>query len=92
MGAPSARTKMIRAGYEGLGMIQFFTAGEDEVKCWTIFRGIKAPQAAGVVDPVHEEHFTSVNVATSADLERLGSIEAVKEAGLFKARGADYEI
>ena len=101
LGAPSSRATMTKGGYEGLGMIQFFTAGADEVKCWTIFKGIKAPQAAGVVDAYHEDDSRGVSRAAYADVDSVDfsslgpdvrGVRALREAGLFVERGAAYEV
>lgn len=72
MGAPSCLNKIIKTGYSTLRLIHYFTAGEDEVKCWTIREGYKAPQAAGVIHTDFERGFICAEVMKYADLERLG--------------------
>ena len=68
--------RIIKAGYKNLQLIHYFTAGEDEVKCWTIRDGTKAPQAAGVIHSDFERGFICAEVMAFADLERLGSTQA----------------
>ena len=73
LGSPSAIPKIIKTGYTTLRLIHYFTAGEDEVKCWTIREGTKAPQAAGVIHTDFERGFICAEVMKFEDLERLGS-------------------
>lgn len=81
---------LIRAGYRLLHLITFFTAGEKEVRAWTIRRGTKAPQAAGVIHSDFERGFIRAEVMNYEDLIRLGSQAAVKEKGLLRIEGKDY--
>jgi obg-like ATPase 1 len=92
LGAPSAIPKMIKTGYITLRLIHYFTAGEDEVKCWTIREGTKAPQAAGVIHTDFERGFICAEVMKFEDLERLGSESAVKAEGLYRQQGKEYEV
>ena len=62
LGAPSMIDRIIKAGYKNLQLIHYFTAGEDEVKCWTIRDGMKAPQAAGVIHTDFERGFICAEV------------------------------
>ena len=62
MGAPSMMTRIVKVGYNALQLIHYFTAGEDEVKCWTIRQGTKAPQAAGVIHTDFERGFIKAEV------------------------------
>lgn len=73
LGAPSCIPKIIKVGYTTLRLIHYFTAGEDEVKCWTIREGYKAPQAAGVIHTDFERGFICAEVMRYDDYERLGS-------------------
>ena len=73
-------------------MIHYFTAGEDEVKCWTIREGTKAPGAAGVIHTDFERGFICAEVMKFEDLERLGSELAVKSEGLYRQQGKEYEV
>jgi len=92
LGAPSMMTRIIKVGYNALQLIHYFTAGEDEVKCWTIRQGTKAPQAAGVIHTDFERGFICAEVQSYADLNRLGSEMAVKAEGLYKQQGKEYEV
>lgn len=71
-------------------MIHYFTAGEDEVKCWTIRDGTKAPQAAGVIHTDFERGFICAEVMKYDDLDKLGSTQAVKDEGLYRQQGKEY--
>lgn len=84
--------KIVRTGYAALDLIYFFTAGHDEVRCWTIKRGTKAPQAAGTIHTDFERGFVSADVMTYDDLIKHGSEQAVKEAGLYRQHGKNYEV
>ena len=92
MGAPSCIPRIIKVGYNTIRLIHYFTAGEDEVKCWTIREGTKAPQAAGVIHTDFERGFICAEVMKFDDLERLGSEQAVKAEGLYRQQGKDYEV
>ena len=83
---------LIRAGYKLLDLITYFTAGEKEVRAWTIKRGTKAPQAAGVIHSDFERGFIRAEVMNCADLLRLGTQAAVKEAGLLRIEGKEYTV
>ncbi len=83
---------LIRAGYELLSLITYFTAGEKEVRAWTVRRGAKAPQAAGVIHSDFERGFIRAEVMNEKDLVTLGSQAAVKEKGLLRIEGKDYEV
>ena len=73
MGGISCIPRIIKIGYNTIRLIHYFTAGEDEVKCWTIREGTKAPQAAGVIHTDFERGFICAEVMKFDDLERLGS-------------------
>ncbi len=88
----SGLDRMIRAGYELLGLITFLTAGEKEVRAWTITKGTKAPQAAGKIHTDFEKGFIRAEVFHFDDLVRLGSEKAVKEAGLLRSEGKEYVV
>jgi len=75
--------KITQAGYNHLQLVHYFTAGEDEVKCWTIRKGTKAPQAAGVIHTDFERGFICAEIMAYADLERCGSEANVKADGLY---------
>jgi obg-like ATPase 1 len=88
----SALPKIILNGYHSLDLIHFFTAGTDEVKCWTIRRTTKAPQAAGVIHTDFERGFISADVTKYDDLEKLGSEQEVKKEGKVRCEGKNYEV
>lgn len=91
MGLPeSGLERMIRAGYELLGLITFFTAGEKEVRAWTITKGTKAPQAAGRIHTDFEKGFIRAEVFHVDDLLKHGSEQTVKAAGLYRSEGKEY--
>lgn len=83
---------VIRKAYELLGLITFFTAGKKETRAWTVRRNAKAPQAAGVIHTDFEKGFIRAEVMAYADWERLGSEQAVKDAGLYRVEGKDYVV
>lgn len=83
---------LIRAGYRLLDLITYFTAGEKEVRAWTVKRGTKAPQAAGVIHSDFERGFIRAEVMSFSDLSHLGSSAAVKEKGLLRIEGKDYTV
>lgn len=84
--------RLIHAAYRLLGLITYFTAGVQEVRAWTIRRGTKAPGAAGVIHSDFERGFIKADAYHSDDLFRLGSEQAVKEAGLLKSEGKEYTV
>ena len=73
-----------------LDLISFLTAGEPEVRAWTITEGTKAPQAAGKIHTDFERGFIRAEVVTYDDLVKLGSVAAAKEAGVYRSEGKDY--
>ncbi len=83
---------LIRAGYKLLELITYFTAGEKEVRAWTIRRGTKAPQAAGVIHSDFERGFIRAETMNCEDLVKLGSQAAVKEKGLLRIEGKEYTV
>ena len=88
----SGLDRMIRAGYELLGLITYFTAGEKEVRAWTITKGTKAPQAAGKIHTDFEKGFIRAEVFHYDDLLKLTTEQAVKAAGLLRSEGKDYVV
>ncbi len=86
----SGLAKLIRASYSLLGLISFLTAGQPEVRAWTITRGTKAPGAAGKIHSDFERGFIRAEVVSFEDLMREGSMNAVKEKGLLRSEGKDY--
>ncbi len=86
----SGVSTLIRATYTLLGLQTYFTAGEKEVRAWTIKKGWKAPQAAGVIHTDFEKGFIKAEVVSYADLSRLGSVAAAREAGKYRLEGKEY--
>jgi len=84
--------RLSRVCYKHLGLISFFTVGEDEVKAWTIRKGTIAKKAAGKVHSDIERGFIRAEISRYQDLVTLGSIHAVKEKGLLKIEGKDAII
>ena len=86
----SGVSALIRGTYELLGLQTYFTAGEKEVRCWTIKKGWKAPQAAGVIHTDFEKGFIKAEIVSYTDLTRLGSVAAAREAGKYRLEGKEY--
>ena len=84
--------KLIRGGYDTLNLITYLTAGEKEVRAWTIVRGMTAPQAAGVIHSDFERGFIRAEVMSYEDLVACGSEKAVKEKGLLRVEGKEYVV
>jgi len=90
--AVSAMGKITTAGYASLDLIRYFTCGPDEVRAWTIRRGTKAPQAAGVIHSDFENKFVCGEIMAYEDLKEYGSEAAVKAAGKLRQQGKPYEM
>ena len=88
----SGIARLARATYDLLGLLSFFTVGEDEVRAWTIRKGTLARKAAGKVHSDIERGFIRAEVFKYTDLRRLGSPAAVKENGLFRLEGKEYLV
>ena len=86
----SGLDKVIKASYDLLGLMSFLTAGEPEVRAWTIKKGTKAPEAAGKIHSDIQRGFIRAEVVKYDDLIREGSMNAVKEKGLLRSEGKDY--
>ncbi|SDI49633.1 redox-regulated ATPase YchF [Natribacillus halophilus] len=84
--------RLIRTSYELLGLNTYFTAGEPEVRAWTIKEGTKAPQAAGVIHSDFERGFIRAEVVSFTDLQYYGSTARAKEAGKVRLEGKDYIV
>ncbi len=84
--------RVIRAGYRLLGLHTFFTAGEKEVRAWTIPVGATAPQAAGVIHSDFEKGFIRAEVVAYEDFVALGGEQGAKEAGKWRLEGKDYVV
>jgi len=88
--ADSGVSALIRGTYQLLGLQTYFTAGEKEVRAWTIKKGWKAPQAAGVIHTDFEQGFIKAEVVSYQDLVTLGSVAAAREAGKYRLEGKEY--
>ena len=88
----SGLEKLIKASYKLLGLISYLTAGEQEVRAWTITEGTKAPQAAGKIHSDFERGFIRAEVVSYDDLIACGSHTAAKEKGLIRLEGKDYVV
>ena len=86
----SGLDKVIKSSYDLLGLMSFLTAGEPEVRAWTIKKGTKAPEAAGKIHSDIQRGFIRAEVVSYSDLMREGSMNAVKEKGLLRSEGKDY--
>jgi GTP-binding protein YchF len=90
--ADSGVSSLIRATYALLGLLTFFTENEKEVRAWTIKKGWKAPQAAGIIHTDFERGFIKAEVVSYAELSKLGSLAAAREAGKYRLEGKEYAI
>ena len=86
----SGLDRLIRASYRLLGLISYLTAGQPEVRAWTITNGTKAPQAAGKIHTDFERGFIRAEVVAYTDLIACGSLTAAKEKGLVRSEGKEY--
>ena len=88
----SGVAKLIKEAYTLLNLITYFTAGVQEVRAWTITKGTKAPQAAGVIHTDFEKGFIRAEVIAYNDFIHYGSESAVKEAGKMRVEGKEYTV
>ena len=86
----SGLVRLINESYSLLGLISFLTAGPKEVRAWTITKGMTAPQSAGKIHSDFERGFIRAEIVSFDDLMRLGSINAAKEAGVYRSEGKEY--
>ena len=84
--------RLIRAAYDLLGLITYFTSGEKESRAWTIPRGARAPQAAGVIHSDFEKGFIRAETVALEDFFRSGSMKVAREAGLVRSEGKEYVV
>ena len=85
-------SKVIRAGYNLLGLETYFTAGPKEVRAWTFLKGSKAPQCAGIIHSDFERGFIRAETIAFADFVKYGGEQACKEAGKMRSEGKDYVV
>lgn len=88
----SGLDRLIRASYHLLGLATFFTAGGPETRAWTFHQGMKAPQVAGIIHSDFERGFIRAETISFSDLEKYGSVQAVREAGRLRLEGKDYQV
>lgn len=86
----SGLNRIIKEGYSLLGLISYLTAGQPEVRAWTIKKGTKAPQAAGKIHTDFEKGFIRAEVVSFDDLMACGTMAAAKEKGLVRLEGKEY--
>ena len=86
----SGLDRLIKAGYDLIGLISFLTAGPQEVRAWTIKKGTRAPQAAGKIHSDIERGFIRAEIIAYEQLMACGSFAAAKEKGLVRLEGKDY--
>jgi len=90
--APSALSKMVKNGFNMVNLIYFFTAGPDEVRAWNVRKGMKAPQAAGVIHTDFERGFICAEVMAYEELKEAGTEADMKAKGRYRQEGKTYEI
>ena len=88
----SGLSRLIRSGYNLLGLKTYFTAGKKEIRAWTVRKNSKAPEAAGVIHSDFERGFICAEVYKIKDLVELGSTSALKEKGLLQIQGKEYQV
>lgn len=86
----SGLNRLVKASYKLLGLMSFLTAGQPEVRAWTIVRGTKAPQAAGKIHSDFEKGFIRAEIVAYNDLMKCGSYAAAREKGLVRSEGKEY--
>lgn len=84
--------RFIRAAYDAIGLLTFFTAGPTEAHAWEVRRGAKAPQAAGVIHSDFEKGFIRAERVAYDDLDEAGSEEVARQRGLVRMEGKEYEV
>lgn len=93
LGIPeSGLDQLIKATYQLLGLATYFTAGEQEVRAWTFVKGIKAPQAAGIIHTDFERGFIRAETVSYEDLVEAGSIGVARERGKVRLEGKEYIV
>jgi ribosome-binding ATPase YchF (GTP1/OBG family) len=84
--------RLIRAGYGLLHLVTFFTVGPKETHAWTVAKGAKAPQAAGVIHTDFEKGFIRAETISYADYVACGGEQGAKDAGKMRLEGAEYVV
>ena len=88
----SGLDRLVKTSYKLLGLLSYLTAGEKEVRAWTIEQGTKAPQAAGKIHTDFEKGFIRAEIVDYDILVELGSFNSAKEKGKVRSEGKDYVI
>lgn len=88
----SGLDKLIKASYSLLGLATYFTAGEQEVRAWTFHKGIKAPQAAGIIHTDFERGFIRAEIVSYEDLLDAGTMTVARERGKVRLEGKEYIV
>jgi hypothetical protein len=88
----SGMVRLVRSAYRLLGLISFLTAGEDEVRAWTIRAGTTAQRAAGAIHSDLERHFIRAEVSSFEAFREKGSFAALREQGLLRLEGKEYVV
>ena len=89
---PKGIPELIKKAYSVLNLISFFTTGEDETRAWTMTRGTKAPQAAGVIHTDFEQKFIRLEVVSYEKLMEAKGWTAAKQKGWVRIEGKEYEV
>jgi ribosome-binding ATPase YchF (GTP1/OBG family) len=84
--------RVIRAGYELLGLLTYFTAGPKEARAWTVTRGTRAPQAAGVIHTDFEKGFIRAETIAFSDYTALSGEAGARDAGKLRLEGKEYIV
>ena len=84
--------RVIRAGYDLLGLLTYFTVGPKEARAWTVTRGTRAPQAAGVIHTDFEKGFIRAETIAYADYTALDGEAGARDAGKLRLEGKDYVV
>jgi len=92
IGSTSAISKVIKTGYNAINLVHFFTCGTDEVRCWTVRKYSKAPQAAGTIHTDMQNGFICAEVMKYVDYKELGSEAACRAAGKHQQKGKEYVV
>ncbi len=88
----SGLERLIRAAYDQLGLITFFTAGPKEARAWTVEAGTRAPEAGGTIHSDFQKGFIKAETIAFSDYDELGSEAAAREAGVMRAEGKEYVV
>ena len=88
----SGLDKLVKSSYKTLNQISYLTAGEKEVRAWTITRGWKAPQAAGKIHTDFERGFIKADIVSYKDLKNCGNMQTAREKGLVRSEGKEYVV